>query len=106
MLLLVVLVVVDGSVNNEMRTDEDEYVVGEKVTASFVVVNRLPIPVPMPAVTSMDFGFTLDGEPIGAIDSAQITPAGGLLFLEPGEVAWLNPIKITPEEPGELVVYL
>ena len=79
---------------------------GEKVTAFFVMVNGLPIPVPVSAVTSMDFGFTLNGEPSGVVKSAQITPAGGLLFLEPGEVAWLTPMKITPEEQGELVVYV
>ena len=106
MLLLVVLVVVDGSVNYETRTDEDEYVVGEKVTASFVMVNGLPIPVPVSAVARIDFGFILDGEPTGAVDSAHLTPAGGMMLLEPGEVAGLNPIKITLEEPGELVVYL
>jgi hypothetical protein len=105
-LLLVALVVVDGSVNVEMRTDEDEYAVGEAVTTSFVVVNKLPIPVPVSAVARIDFGFILDGEPTGAVESAHLTPAGGMMLLEPGGVAWLNPMKITSEEPGELVVYV
>ena len=98
------IIAIKGNVRYEIRTDREEYFVGETVHASFVIVNGLPFPVPTSAITFMDFGCTLNEEPTGAGQSAHITPTGRTIFLKPGEEAWLTPVKIFSNEPGELKI--
>jgi len=104
--LAIGITVIKGNVRYEIRTDKEEYSVGETVHASFVIVNRLPFPVPTSAITFMDFGCTLNGKPTGAGHSAHITPTGRTIFLKPGEEALLTPVKIFANESGELKIYV
>ena len=101
--LAIGITVIKGNVRYEIRTDREEYFVGETVYASFVIVNGLPFQVPTSAITYMDFGCTLNGRSIGAGYSVHITPTGPI-FLKPGEEAWLTPVKILADEPGELKI--
>ena len=64
--LAIGITVIKGNVRYEIRTDREEYFVGETVYASFVIVNGLPFQVPTSAITYMDFGCTLNGKPIEA----------------------------------------
>ncbi|MDH5199546.1 MAG: hypothetical protein OEW93_01560 [Candidatus Bathyarchaeota archaeon] len=100
------IIMIKGNVRYEIRTDREEYFVGETVHASFVIVNGLPFPVPTSAITKIDFGCTLNGKPTGAGYSAHITPTGRTIFLKPGEETWLTPVKIFANEPGELKIYV
>ena len=102
--LAICIIVINGNVRYEIRTDREEYFVGETVHASFVIVNGLPFPVPTSAITYMDFGCAINGRPTGAGYSAHITPAGRTIFLKPGEDTWLTPVKIFANEPGELKI--
>ena len=69
-ILAIGFIVIRGNVRYEIRTDKEEYFVGETVHASFVIVNGLPFPVPTSAITYMDLGCTLNGKPTGAGHSA------------------------------------
>jgi hypothetical protein len=102
--LAIGIIVIKGSVRYEIRTDKEEYFVGETVHASFVTVNGLPFPLPISAITYMDFRCTLNGKPIGAGYSVHITPTGRTIFLKPGEETWLTLVKIFAGEPGELKI--
>ncbi len=104
--LAIGIIVIKGNVRYEIRTDREEYSVGETVHASFVIVNGLPFPVPASAITFMDLGCTLNGKSTGAGYSAHITPTGRTIFLKPGEETWLTPVKIFTNEPGELKIYV
>ena len=102
--LAIGIIVIKGNVRYEIRTDREEYFVGETVHASFVIVNWLPFQVPTSAITYMDFGCTLNGRPTGAGYSADITTTGRTIFLKPGEQTWLTPVKIFAGEPSELKI--
>jgi hypothetical protein len=102
--LAIGIIVIKGSVRYEIRTNGEEYFVGETVHASFVIVNGLPFPVPTSAIIKINFGCTLNGKPIGAGYSAHITPTGRTIFLKPGEEVWLTPVKILADEPGKLKI--
>jgi hypothetical protein len=104
--LAIGITVIKGNVRYEIRTDREEYFVGETVHASFVIVNGLPFQVPTSAIIKIDFGCTLNGKPTGAGYSAHITPTGRTIFLKPGEETWLTPVKIFANEPGELKIYI
>ncbi len=102
--LAISVIVIKGNLRYVIRTDKEEYLVGEAVHMSFVIVNGLPFPLPTSAITYIDLEYTLNGKPIGASHGVHITPTGRTIFLEPGEVSWLTPLKIFASEPGELKI--
>ncbi len=102
--LAIGIILIKLSVRYEIRTDKEEYSVGETVHVSFVIVNGLPFPLLTSAITYMDLECTLNGKPIGVGHGVHITPTGRMVFLESGEVAWLTPFKIFVYEPGDLKI--
>ena len=107
-LVAVILLVVYDVVANQMagfriETDRDTCFVGEKVTAFIVSFNDLPFPVPRSAITGVEFGCTLNGEQLGTVYSAWLTPAGGMYLMPSGSEVWLDPITVTPRVNGTLV---
>jgi hypothetical protein len=86
-----------------VETDKDEYLVGEKVTASIIRFNYFPFPIPQPAVTKMEFSCTLNSEPLREGYSACLTPTGPFFLMSPGSGVWLEPVTVTPHVSGSLV---
>jgi hypothetical protein len=103
LLLVVFVVVANQMVGFRIETDRDTCFIGENVTASIVHFNYLPFPVPRSAITQVEFGCVLNGEPLRAGYSAYLTPTGSIYFMPSGSMVWLDPITVTPQVNGTLV---
>lgn len=102
LLLVVFVVFADQRLGFRIETDRDICYIGENVTASIVGFNDLPFPFPRSAITRVEFGCTLNVEPLDAGYSAYLTPNGGLNLSPPGSEVWLLPITVTPHVNGTL----
>jgi hypothetical protein len=103
LLLVVFVVTANQMVGFRIETDRDTCFVGENVTASIVHFNDLPFPVPQSAVTRVEFGCTLNGEPLDAGYLAHLTPSGDIYLMPPGSEVWLFPITVAPQVNGTLI---
>jgi len=86
-----------------IETDKDVSVVGENVTASIVHFNNLPFPFPESGATRMEFGCTLNGEPLDADYVANINPIGDIHLMPLGSNTWPFPITVAPKTNGTLL---
>jgi len=103
LLLVVFVVAANQRVGFRIETDRDTCFVGQNVTASMVRFNDLPFPVPRSAITRVEFGCTLNGEPLRAGYLAFLSPTGSIYFMPSGSMVWLDPITVTPQVNGTLV---
>ncbi|MFH2109796.1 MAG: hypothetical protein ABIJ47_00895 [Candidatus Bathyarchaeota archaeon] len=93
----------DRLVGFRVETDRETCLVGENVTATITCYNYFPFPAPYSAITKVEFGCTLNGEPLRGGHGAHLTPAGPFYFASPGSETWLMPIPVSPQVNGTLV---
>ena len=100
----ILLAVLSGQfIGYRIETDKDACMVGENITASIVHFNNLPFPFPESGATTMEFGCTLNGEPLDAGYAAKISPIGDIHLMPPGSNTWPFPITVAPKTNGTLV---
>lgn len=91
----------------EIFTDKSEYTLGERVNATFYIVNSLPVPVRLEPYNSVEISAFINGIPQGGTQTTEITwVAGEKITIPPDSLRKIDDVNFKAEEAGDLTINL
>jgi len=91
----------------EIFTDKSEYILGERVNATFYIVNSLPVPVRLEPYNIVEISTFINGIPHGVTRVGRITwGAGAKITIPPDSRHKIEDVNFKVGEAGDLTINL
>ena len=94
-----------GDMEKRIVTDREEYILGETVNISFIIVNPLDRDARLEPVREFTYGATMNGESLVNAVMHLNYPFGSVMAIRAGANYTLSKESLTPTEPGDLTVH-